>query len=225
MRIIYLEDDLIDQRLFKRACRDIKNLEVTYYVSCLGLKEDYINSYDGIVIDQFLQDCSIKQFADKHITIPMAVLSASEKLVSEHPANLGIWQKPIKEDTLRDILLKMQPSKNESISTLSLEYITDLTQGDEAETQDLLQSIYKSIEENNHELENAADLSAQDLQQYLHKQKSKIGIFYLEKLHRQIDQAENKLKDGATVESILTLVSDIVKQTSNMLIDLKTHLK
>ncbi len=224
MRIIYLEDDLIDQRLFKRACRDIENLEVTYYASCMGLKEEYLNSYDGIVIDQYLQDCSIKQFADKQISIPMAVLSASEKLIAEHPSNLGIWQKPVKEQIVREILNKMNSLKTQKVSTISMAYIDDLTQGNESEKKELLQSIYQSIEDNNAMLQKANSLSSEDLQQNLHKQKSKVGIFYLEELHHEIDQAENKLKDGLAKETVLDAVSQIVKETEKVLTDLKKHI-
>ena len=67
MRLLYFEDDAIDQRLFKRACKNLTDLEITYYDSCVGLKEEYINSYDGIIIDQYLKDCSAIQFRDKNI--------------------------------------------------------------------------------------------------------------------------------------------------------------
>lgn len=224
MRLIYLEDDLIDQRLFKRACRDIKDLEVTYYTSCKGLKEEYLNSYDGIIIDQYLQDCSIKEFADKHIHIPMAALSASEILVAEHDYNVGIWQKPIKEDALKDIIKKMQAAGKEKNNNLSLEYINELTQGDEAEKMDLLQSIYKSIHEHNEQLDKAGSLSNADLQQLLHKQKSKVGIFYLEELHQLIDHAENDLKNGADKSTVLPKVTTITSQTAELLKELKSLL-
>lgn len=224
MRIIYLEDDLIDQRLFKRACRDIEDLEVTYYASCKGLSEEYLNSYDGIIIDQYLQDCSIKEFSDKHIHIPMAALSASEILAAEHEHNIGIWQKPIKEDALKDIVKKMQSKGKAKAASLSLEYINELTQGDEEEKLDLLQSIYKSIQENHEQLEQVNSLSNADLQQLLHQQKSKVGIFYLEDLHQLIDHAENDLKNGADKSAVLPKVAIITSQTADLLKDLKSLL-
>lgn len=225
MRLLYFEDDAIDQRLFKRACKNLTDVEFTFYDSCLGLKEEYINSYDGIIIDQYLRDCSVVQFQDKNITTPMAVLSASETLQGSEDGFLGVWQKPIKENVLQDILKKIKAIHKKPTSVVSLEYINDLTQGDEAEKQELLESIYQSIEENNQSLENANSLAVDALQQCLHKQKSKVGIFYLEELHRTIDQAENKLKNGEAKKSVLPSVVEIVKETRNILVDLKTHIK
>lgn len=223
MRLLYFEDDAIDQRLFKRACKNLPGLEITYYDSCMGLKEDYINSYDGIIIDQYLKDCSAMQFRDKNITIPMAVLSASEKLNGSEEGFIGIWQKPIKENVLKMILEKMD-FPNLEREVISMEYIDELTEGNLDERKDLLKSIYKSIEQNNDALKTFDLLESKEIQQYLHKQKSKVGIFYLEKLHAKIDSAEDKFKNGEDKNEIKQEVVDIVKAVSAFLIELKSNI-
>lgn len=218
MRILYFEDDLIDQRLFKRACKNIPNLEVAYYESCLGLEENYINSYNGIIIDQYLSDCSAIQFQDKKITAPMAVLSASEKLNGPNQGFIGIWQKPIKENILKEILQKMK--RGRSTAQISLEYIHELTEGNNAESKELLDTIYKSIAVHNQALANIDQLDAQTAQQHLHKQKSKIGIFYLEELHELIDNIENQLKNGVSIKSVKNEISVVVNNTNKVLEEL-----
>lgn len=223
MRLLYFEDDAIDQRLFKRACKNLTDLEITCYDSCMGLKEEYINSYDGIIIDQYLKDCSAIQFQDKNITIPMAVLSASETLNGSEEGFIGVWQKPIKENILESILHKMDRSQN--TSSISLEYINELTEDNAEERLDLLQSIYKSIEEHNQALKDFDILNEQEIQQHLHKQKSKIGIFYLEELHEKIDDAENQLKNGEPKEGIKSAIQEIIMAVTNVLKELETHIK
>lgn len=222
MRLLYFEDDAIDQRLFKRACKNLTDVDITFYDSCMGLKEQYINSYDGIIIDQYLKDCSAKQFRDKNITIPMAVLSASDTLNGSAEGFIGVWQKPIKENILESILSKM--GRSENAATISLEYINELTEDNAEERLDLLQSIYKSIEEHNLALENFDALNEQELQQHLHKQKSKIGIFYLETLHKKIDDAENQLKNGELKDTIKSAIEEIRTAVTSVLKELQTHI-
>ena len=223
MKLLYFEDDAIDQRLFKRASKNLEDLDITYYDSYLNLNEDYINSYDGIIIDQYLKDCSAIQFRDKHITVPIAVLSASEKFNGSEEGFIGIWQKPIKENILLNILQKMQAQQK--LFSISLEYINELTEDNEEERQDLLQSIYDSIEAHNKALVEYDKLSEGDIQQHLHKQKSKIGIFYLEDLHKKIDNAENQLKNGEPKDKIKFDILEITSSVEEVLKELRTYIK
>ena len=223
MRILYFEDDAIDQRLFRRASNGIAELEITYYDSCIGLAEDYINSYDGIIIDQYLRDCSAIQFQNKNIKIPMAVLSASENLNGSEEGFIGIWQKPIKQHILQEILKKMRGSTTSS--TISLEYINELIEDNEEERQELLKSIYESIADNNQALEAYDSLPEKDIQQHLHNQKSKIGIFYLDDLHKKIDNAENRLKNGESKNAVNLSVLEIKSEVNKVLKELQTYIK
>lgn len=226
MRILYFEDDAIDQRLFKRACRNLEGLEVTYQDSCNELEEDYINSFDGIIVDQYLKDCSISHFSSMNITPPMAVLSASEKLVGSEEGFVGIWQKPIKDYLLKDILAALKKKSNKQNDlTVSFEYIEELTDGNPAEKEELLRSIAQSIQSNNNVLKNFDATPREAILQNLHQQKSKVGLFYLESLHGRIDKSENDLKNGATKEDVLEAVNQIVSETDHILSQLTDYLK
>ncbi len=215
MRIIYFEDDEIDLRLFQRACRNIESLEIKHYPSYLELSDPYINSYDGIVLDQFLSDCSIEQFVKRDITIPTAVLSASNELNRMNPEDfIGVWQKPIKEEGVREI---MQNMSDLAPDIISMTYIEDLTLGNETDRMELLTSIFSTIKLHIEKIESFERMAVDEVVHHLHNLKSKVGIFYLENLHKTIDNLEGRLRDGEAIEMIQVHLNSVISRTKKVL--------
>lgn len=208
-----------------RVARSIPGLEATCYASVHGVEEDYINSYDGIVLDQFLGgEQSADQIAGMKLEKPIAFLSASESMRKDCKCNaVGLWQKPVKKEALFEMIGNFSPEST-LVDQISMEYITDLTGNDDADSKELLQTIHDGMLENATELENFRALDAEKVRQLLHTQKSKIGIFYLDALHKEVSRAENHLKDGKSIGDIDRKIENINLRTKKVLSQIKEKL-
>jgi hypothetical protein len=224
MKIVCFEDDSIDQKLFERVASSFDGVEFSYYNSLHGLNETYLNSYDGIIMDQYLEDGGIDDLTKLNIKVPIAVLSASGILKSSIEfETVGVWQKPIRKNVLEEII-KMFPS-SPSDEIISIEYIKDLCQGNVDEMKQLIADIYESMSIHQAALLDHASLDAENVRHHLHNQKSKVGIFYLEDLHAKIDVAENSLKDGKQLSEIQDVLQEILRKSQNVLEQIKNYLE
>lgn len=207
LKLLYIEDDVIDVLALKRTLRHFENIELEISGTIAEVKLLNLNEFDIILSDANLPDGTLNDLkailpADKTQYISGSDLTGDD-----------IWVKPIHAEQIKSLF-----NKN---SILNMQYINDLADGDDEYVQEMIDTAisvlptrWKEIESNKNDLV--------QLKKAAHKTKSSYRVcgiqnqwlVELEELNDSSFRSEQK-------EVLLAQINKQIKQALDELTKLK----
>lgn len=112
MRILYIEDDIVDQKMLKRLVNRLSSvqLDITATIDEALVKSSAV-LYDLILSDFYVVGDTAKEVLQKVTDTPIAVLSGVEdQTIVKHLYQLGamqVLQKPVNKNQLHALIQKL----------------------------------------------------------------------------------------------------------------------
>jgi len=131
LKVLYIEDDLIDVLALKRILGNFNNLELQVCGTLKGVSSLDLDSFDFILSDSNLPDGGLK---DLRAILPMdktQFISGSEIFGED------IWVKPIDRDQISSLF-----NRN---AIINMQYINDLADGDDEYVQEMLDTALRVL--------------------------------------------------------------------------------
>lgn len=109
LKVIYLEDDVVDQMLFERCCQKVPQLQILEVCQSLSqsIKALERHSPDLIISDNFLGPDSAENILPLINKTPLVILSGSKLIhstIETDPKFIGYFMKPLKVGDLEKII-------------------------------------------------------------------------------------------------------------------------
>ncbi len=199
MKILYFEDDLIDQKSVKRLIQ--KNYpQVELYLASNEEEFELIvekMDFDLILADQFIDSIHVFNYIKRLYNQKIVLISGMDSIFKEKNDIeidlIGFLTKPIKAEDLEKYIIKK--STIENLADGDEDFMTELKASIKSE-------ISKEIALYNEEDSNEAKAN------WVHKTKSKITLLEVHELHTKAIELEKKLRNNINCDD-----------------DLKTYLK
>lgn len=209
MRVLYFEDDLIDQKSFKRLMQ--KNYpDVDLHIVSNEEEFDLVlkkMNFDLILADQFIDSIHVFNYLKelKHQKIVLVSgLNNIFKANNDIEINLtGFLTKPIEAKDIEQYITP-EPSTIESLADGDQDFITELKASIKTE-------ISKEITLYNEEDSNEAKAN------WIHKTKSKIALLEEHELHNEATDLEKKLRNNINCDDELSTYLKAYKEVLKQL--------
>ncbi len=209
MHVLYIDDDRIDRKSFDRLMNKMATYHWSTCDSLAAAKEILSNqSIDLILADYFLKGNTADELLEIVSDLPIYVVSGDKELDKELDLVAlgfnGFFEKPLKENKLKEIFGQLQDSPDELNLTSDndlMAYIKTISDGDEVFEQEMLQVI---VEELPIEMQLLQDhfLSKEwlALGGLLHKMKSKITMLGAFSLREEVAKYEQIAKKNSAID-------------------------
>ncbi len=208
MKILYFEDDLIDQKSLKRLInRNYPEVELQ-----IVSDEEEFNSalervnFDLILADQFIDSVHVFNYLKDLVDQKIVLVSGMESVFNkdnEIEVNLaGYLTKPVKAEDLKKYIIKR--SIIENLANGDEEFIIELKESIKTE-------IQKEIPLYNEEASNEAKAN------WIHKTKSKIAILEAYELHNKATELEQNLRNDINCDDELRTYLEAYKEVLKQL--------
>jgi|GEM_PF-2944290 len=233
MRLLYIENNLIDRKAFKRITRKVEGCECKI-VSSLSEAKTILqaNVIDVILSDLFLGDVTAIDVKKAYPNIPLIAVSGTHnpKIIRELEA-VGVYNlltKPISFEELQRAVLGAKTKQGETAKTsskqpskgaLDLIYITELSEGDiEFE----LEMLGTYLEEVPQDIEKIQFFQAignwKEVGEIVHSLKAKISMVGLYELYETAERVEQHCRSNTELTNdTLTFLEEIKTELRNSL--------
>ncbi|MFV0531235.1 MAG: hypothetical protein ACK5MD_07325 [Flavobacteriales bacterium] len=194
MKILYFEDDLIDQKSLKRLI-DKNYPEIELHIASTEEEFNLIiekMNFDLILADQFIDSVHVFNYL-KRLTNQKIILVSGTESIFEQTNDIenlaGFLTKPIGIDDIEKYMIKGQ-STIESLADGDQDFIAELKKSIKTE-------IQNEIAQYNEEDSNEAKAN------WIHKTKSKVALLEVYNLHSKATELERNLRNNINCDEEL----------------------
>jgi len=204
IKLLYIEDDVIDVLALKRTLRHFDNVALSVCRSLGELLELNLDEYDYVLSDSNLPDAGLK---DLKANLP---LDKTQFISGSEITGENVWIKPTTAEQLESLF-----NKN---SVVNMQYINDLADGDDEYVQEMIDTAisvlptrWQSIETNKNNIV--------ELKKAAHKTKSSYRVCGIQ--NQWLVELEELNDSSFQSDQKEILISQIKKQIEQAIAELK----
>lgn len=204
IKLLYIEDDVIDVLALKRTLRHFDSVELSVCGSFGELLELNLDEYDYVLSDSNLADAGLKDLKANLPLYKTQFISGSD-LTGEN-----VWIKPTTAEQLESLF-----NKN---SVVNMQYINDLADGDDEYVQEMIDTALSVLPTRWQEIETNKN-NIVELKKAAHKTKSSYRVCGIQ--NQWLVELEELNDSSFQSDQKEILISQIKKQIDQAIAELK----
>lgn len=204
IKLLYIEDDVIDVLALKRTLRHFDSVELSVCGSFGELLELNLDEYDYVLSDSNLADAGLKDLKANLPLYKTQFISGSD-LTGEN-----VWIKPTTAEQLESLF-----NKN---SVVNMQYINDLADGDDEYVQEMIDTALSVLPTRWREIETNKN-NIVELKKAAHKTKSSYRVCGIQ--NQWLVELEELNDSSFQSDQKEILISQIKKQIDQAIAELK----
>lgn len=204
IKLLYIEDDVIDVLALKRTLRHFDSVELSVCGSLGELLELNLDEYDYVLSDSNLPDAGLN---DLRANLP---LDKTQFISGSDLTGENVWIKPTTAEQLESLF-----NKN---SVVNMQYINDLADGDDEYVQEMIDTALSVLPTRWQEIETNKN-NIVELKKAAHKTKSSYRVCGIQ--NQWLVELEELNDSSFQSDQKEILISQIKKQIDQAIAELK----